>query len=121
MITTVNFQNSARTRALTEALQTPILVVDDVEDNRELLEELLRSEGYEEIILASCGMDALNVLQSRSNVGLVLLDLMMPGMDGYEVCQRISGNKATAHIPIIVITGGADRRDDALLKILEPR
>jgi len=119
MITTVNFQNSARTRALTEALQTPILVVDDVEDNRELLEELLRSEGYEEIILASCGMDALNVLQSRADIGLVLLDLMMPGMDGYEVCQRISGNKATAHIPIIVITGGAVRRDEALLKSFE--
>src|SRR5438046_2305817 len=114
MATELNFQKSIRTRALAEALRTPILVVDDVQDNRELLEELLRGEGYEEIISAASGMEALNILQGRSDVGLVLLDLMMPGMDGYEVCQRISGNQATAHIPIIVITGGAIRRDEAL-------
>ncbi len=112
-------QKSARTRALNEALRTPILVVDDVQDNRELLEELLREEGYEEIISAPSGAEALKILESRLDVGLVLLDLMMPVMDGYEVCQRISGNSTTAHIPIIVITGGAVRRDEALLKSFE--
>ena len=119
MIATINSQKSARTRALNEAQRTPILVVDDVRDNRELLEELLRDEGYEEIISTPSGPEALSILESRSDVGLVLLDLMMPGMDGYEVCQRINGNKATNHIPIIVITGGAVRRDEALLKSFE--
>jgi PAS domain S-box-containing protein len=108
-----------RSRALKEAAGTPILVVDDVQDNRELLEELLGEEGYEEIISAASGKEALAILESRSDVGLVLLDLMMPGMDGYEVCERISGNKTMAHIPIIVITGGGVRRDEALLKSFE--
>src|SRR2546422_611465 len=119
MSTTSPSQKTVKNRALKEALQTPILVVDDVLDNRELLEELLRDEGYEDIISAGSGKEALDVLQSRPNIGLVLLDLMMPGMDGYEVCERISGNSATNHIPIIVITGGAVRRDEALLKSFE--
>src|SRR5436190_2816389 len=107
------------TRVPDAASRTPILVVDDVQDNRELLEELLRDEGYEEIISAPSGIEALKILESRADVGLVLLDLMMPGMDGYTVCERISGNEATAHIPVIVITGGAVRRDEALLKSFE--
>src|SRR6266550_2493601 len=119
MTTTTQFLTSARTRALNEALRTPILVVDDVRDNRELIEELLRGEGYEEIIAAASGAEALNILDSRADVGLVLLDLMMPGMDGYEVCQRISGNLTLTHIPVIVITGGAVRRDEALIKSFE--
>src|SRR5580765_24970 len=119
MSTTAQSQKTARNRALKEALRTPILVVDDVCDNRELLEELLRDEGYEEILSAANGREALDTLNSRKDVGLVLLDLMMPGMDGYEVCGRISENNATSHIPIIVITGGAVRRDEALLKSFE--
>jgi PAS domain S-box-containing protein len=112
-------QKPGSTRALAEALRTPILVVDDVQDNRELLEELLRSEGYENILSAANGLEALETIAARPDVGLVLLDLMMPGMDGYEVCQRLSGSETTAHIPIIVITGGAVRRDEALLKSFE--
>lgn len=102
-----------------ETRLTPILVVDDVQDNRELLEELLHGEGYKEILQAGSGMDALSILEERQDIGLVLLDLMMPGMDGYEVCQRISGCERTAHIPIIVVTGGALRRDEALIKSFE--
>src|SRR3954467_15160674 len=99
MSTAIDSRKSARTRALKEALRTPILVVDDVRDNRELIEELLQGEGYEEIISAPSGREALEILQSRSDIGLILLDLMMPGMDGYEVCARVSENNATAHIP----------------------
>jgi CheY-like chemotaxis protein len=110
---------SSPPRALPEALRTPILVVDDVQDNRELIEELLRDEGYQEIISAPSGAQALRILEERPEVGLVLLDLMMPEMDGYEVCRRISSNSVTAHIPVIVITGGAVRRDEALLKSFE--
>lgn len=102
-----------------ELLRTPILVVDDVQDNRELLEELLRDAGYEQILLVASGIEALKVLESRADVGLVLLDLMMPVMDGYETAKRISGDPQTAHVPIIVVTGGALRRDEALLKSFE--
>ncbi len=116
---TTHVHKAARTRLHNEVLQMPILVVDDVHDNRELLEELLLGEGYKEILSASSGAEALEILETRPDVGLVLLDLMMPGMDGYEVCQRISENAQTSHIPIIVVTGGALRRDEALLKSFE--
>src|SRR5205809_3673496 len=71
------------------------------------------------MISAPSGIEALKMLESRADVGLVLLDWMMPGMDGYTVCERISDSEATAHIPVIVITGGAVRRDEALLKSFE--
>lgn len=99
--------------------KTPILIVDDVQDNRDLLEEMLRDEGYEELIQAPSGTDALEILEKRSDIGLILLDLMMPGMDGYETSRRISRNPATAHVPVIVVTGGSLRRDDALRKSFE--
>jgi diguanylate cyclase (GGDEF)-like protein/PAS domain S-box-containing protein len=96
--------------------QIPILVVDDSQDNLELMEALLVSEGFEKVYLASSGPGALSFLASHSDVGLVLLDMMMPGMDGYEVCRRISGSDAWRHIPVIIVTGGALRRNEALEK-----
>lgn len=96
--------------------QTAILVVDDIEDNRDLMVELLAEEGYEDVVTVESGARALEVLSEHGRIGLVLLDLMMPGMDGYEVCQRISGDPATSHIPVIVVTGAAVRRDEALTR-----
>lgn len=97
----------------------PILVVDDLEDNRDLLNEMLMSEGHEDIVFATNGVEALQMLESRPDVGLVLLDIMMPGMDGYEACRRITSNPRTADIPIIVITGGGASRDESLRKSFE--
>ena len=102
-----------------ELLATPVLVVDDIEDNRDLLSELLSEAGYEQILLAASGPQALELLEKHPGVGLVLLDLMMPVMDGYETCRRINQNPLTAPIPVIVVTGGALRRDEALLKSFE--
>ena len=99
-----------------EILATPVLIVDDIQDNLDLLDEMLAEEGHTCVIQALSGTQALQVLESRADVGLVLLDLMMPVMDGYETCRRINSDPRWSHIPIIVITGGAVRRDAALLK-----
>ena len=99
-----------------EILATPVLIVDDIQDNLDLLDEMLTEEGHGCVVQARSGQEALAALEARADIGLVLLDLMMPVMDGYETCRRISGNSKTSHIPIIVVTGGAVRRDAALLK-----
>jgi two-component system, sensor histidine kinase and response regulator len=79
-----------------------ILAVDDVPDNLYLIEAILEDEGYE-VILAEDGLSALSYLQ-RSLFDLVLLDIMMPGMDGYEVTRRIRQDPRLPFIPILLIT-----------------
>lgn len=79
-----------------------ILAVDDVPDNLFLIEAILEDEGYE-VTLVENGRSALEQLQ-RSSFDLVLLDIMMPGMDGYEVTQRIRQNQKIPFIPILLIT-----------------
>lgn len=96
--------------------QIPILVVDDSQDNLDLMEGLLASEGYNSIYLARSGQEALSCLSQHNDIGLVLMDLMMPGMDGHESCRMITGNEAWKHIPVIIVTGGALRRNEAIEK-----
>jgi putative two-component system response regulator len=79
-----------------------VLVVDDDPRNVKLLEVLLRPLSYD-VLKAYGGEEALS-LMSRQDVDLVLLDLMMPGMDGYEVCRRIKGSEATRMVPVIFVT-----------------
>ena len=79
-----------------------ILAVDDIQDNLILVEAILESEGYE-IDLASDGIKALQKIE-QSPPDLILLDVMMPGIDGYEVTRRIRKNPATSYIPILLIT-----------------
>jgi len=79
-----------------------ILVVDDEEINLELVEGILASEGYE-IVRAASGPQAL-AAAAAAVPDLVLLDLMMPGMSGLEVCGRLRADPATASIPVIVVT-----------------
>ena len=81
---------------------TRILVVDDERRNRDLLEVLLVADGHD-VVTASCGEDALAMLAAEP-VDLVLLDVMMPGMDGYQVVSRIRGEQATGHIPVVLIS-----------------
>ncbi|MDB5884313.1 MAG: hypothetical protein JWR74_484, partial [Polaromonas sp.] len=84
-----------------------ILIVDDEVQNLKLLEVLLYPEGYVTLSAAS-GEEALAVIAQQAP-DLILLDVMMPGMDGYEVATRLKANPATANIPIIMITALADR------------
>lgn len=79
-----------------------ILVVDDSPDNVLLVQTILEEEGYE-IITADNGINALKIVE-QARPDLVLLDVMMPGMDGYEVTKRIRENKKIPFIPILLIT-----------------
>lgn len=79
-----------------------ILVVDDIPANVKLLEARLLAE-YFEVLTATNGEEALRVCDGGL-VDLVLLDIMMPGMDGFEVCQRLKANQATMHIPVVMVT-----------------
>ena len=88
-------------------LQPRVLIVDDERRNVELLKVMLAPEGYV-LLAASNGEDALALLADQQP-DLILLDLMMPGMDGYQVAARIKGNVATKNIPVIMVTALDDR------------
>jgi PleD family two-component response regulator len=79
-----------------------ILIVDDIPDNRKLLRDFLKPEGYR-ILVAENGHNALK-RAAQAKPSLILLDIMMPEMDGYEVCCRLKQNAVTAEIPVIFIT-----------------
>ncbi|MBC7547502.1 MAG: response regulator [Polaromonas sp.] len=79
-----------------------VLVVDDTEDNLFLMSSLL--EDTYEVLTASSGQQALSIVQSQTPPDLVLLDIMMPDMDGYEVLRRLRQRPATAGIPVIFLT-----------------
>lgn len=86
-----------------------ILVVDDIPSNIHVLSRILRDD-YE-IYFATNGQTALELIQSRMP-DLVLLDIMMPEMDGYEVCARIKADPATANIPVIFISAKSEVEDE---------
>jgi putative two-component system response regulator len=86
-----------------------ILVVDDAEPNRELIAAYLEGAGHE-VLMAASGMEALRILQ-QPVADVVLLDVMMPGMDGYEVCARLKEQAATRLIPVVMVTSLDDRAD----------
>lgn len=79
-----------------------ILVVDDIPANVKVLEARLLAE-YFEVLTAGDGFVALNICD-HTQVDLILLDVMMPGMDGFEVCERLKANPRTAHIPVVMVT-----------------
>lgn len=86
-----------------------ILVVDDIAANVKLLEARLMAE-YFDVVTASSGAEALQILEDIS-IDIVLLDIMMPGMDGFEVCERIKKNPSLMHIPVVMVTALDQPRD----------
>jgi two-component system cell cycle response regulator len=87
-----------------------ILVVDDIEANVRLLEAKLSAEYYD-VLTASDGVTALAVA-AKEKPDIILLDVMMPGMDGFDVCRRLKDDPETRHIPVVLVTaldGRADR------------
>jgi putative two-component system response regulator len=86
-----------------------ILVADDQSSNRELLEELLTTQGFK-VTAASDGVAALEKL-GTVQADLVLLDVMMPRLNGFEVCERIKNNPDTYLLPVILITALSDKQD----------
>ena len=87
--------------------QPRILIVDDEHHNRQLLAIMLAAEGFA-IVTASSGEDALAMVK-EAPPDLILLDIMMPGMDGYEVASSIKKEKSTRNIPVIMVTAIDDR------------
>ena len=80
-----------------------LLVVDDNEDNRYTLTRRLKREGYENLTTANDGKQALELLKSKK-FDLMLLDIMMPGMNGYEVLEHLKADAELRHIPVIMIS-----------------
>ncbi|WP_294536514.1 PleD family two-component system response regulator [uncultured Rhodoblastus sp.] len=88
-----------------------VLVVDDVLPNVRLLEARLSAE-YFDVVTATSGIKALEICE-RGDCDLVLLDVMMPGMDGFEVCRQLRRSPATLHLPVIMVTA-LDQASDRL-------
>ena len=87
-----------------------VLVVEDQEDNRQILRDLLASTGYE-IIEAQNGQEALLAARTQSP-DLILMDIQLPVLDGYEATRRIKAQPDLRHIPIIVVTSYALSGDE---------
>jgi two-component system, cell cycle response regulator DivK len=93
-----------------------ILVVEDTEDNRQIIRDLLTSFDYE-LLEAVDGAEGVAMAQSE-RPDLILMDIQLPGMDGWELTRRLKRNTATSHIPVIALTaygtkGDEDRARDA--------
>jgi two-component system, cell cycle response regulator DivK len=87
-----------------------ILIVEDQEDNRRIIRDLLLASDYA-LAEATTGEEGL-ALAERERPDLILMDIQLPGMDGYEVTRRIKANPALRHIPIIAVTSYALSGDD---------
>ena len=85
-----------------------ILVVDDESRMRKLVRDFLEREGYS-VLEAGNGMEAMDIFYSDQNIALIILDIMMPKMDGWQVCREI---RQTSKVPIIMLTARTDERDE---------
>jgi adenylate cyclase len=93
--------------------QAKVLVVDDIPQNIRLLEAVLVPRGYA-VVSADSGQEALSRV-TADEPDLVLLDVVMPGMDGYEVCRRLRADEGTAFLPIVMVTAsGTEQRISAI-------
>ena len=90
--------------------QKTILIVDDSPDNLSLLSGLLKDE-YR-LKVANNGEKAIKIAQAESKPDLILLDIMMPGLSGYEVCETLKADTSTSHIPIIFLTAMTGAEDE---------
>src|SRR6478672_10151808 len=94
-----------------------ILIIDDQRDMRESLKFLLEAHGHPDVHLAANGREALDLLRldgsAPSPMDVVVVDVMMPGLSGIEVCQQIKADPRLHDIPVLVMTG---RSDESLLE-----
>ena len=88
----------------------PILVVDDNEDNRDMLSRRLNRRGYQSVVVDS-GEAALEYIQTHQDVALVLLDIMMPGIDGIETLKRLRKTYSRNQLPVLMVTAKAQSDD----------
>jgi diguanylate cyclase (GGDEF)-like protein len=95
---------------MSEKMVPTILIVDDDRINRSVLADLLQEEGR--LLLAKDGVSALQTMEREPDIALVLLDVSMPGMDGYEVLQRMRAMVELVNTPVIFITGMSQEADE---------
>lgn len=91
-----------------------VLVVEDNEDNRRILRDLLTSAGYS-LVYAEDGEQAL-IVAARERPDLILMDIQLPLLDGYETTRRLKKNPGLCHIPVIAVTSYALSGDDVKAK-----
>ncbi|MBF0425136.1 MAG: SpoIIE family protein phosphatase [Magnetococcales bacterium] len=94
-----------------QASKPRILIVDDVVDNLRILTILLQGDYI--VMAAKNGSKALDLARANPRPDLILLDVMMPGMDGFEVCRRLKEDPATREIPVIFVTALDEEKDEA--------
>ena len=87
-----------------------ILIVEDQEDNRKILRDLLTSVGYD-LVEATTGEEGV-AMAEKERPDLILMDIQLPGLDGYEATRRIKANPVLRHIPVIAVTSYALSGDD---------
>jgi putative two-component system response regulator len=90
-----------------------VLIVDDVADNIRILKNVLEQDSYI-VRAATSGEKALELAQKPPYPNIILLDVMMPGMDGLEVCRRLKANPITVPIPVIFVTAKGDIEDETI-------
>ena len=90
-------------------VEATILTVDDDPVNRKIIVQILKRDGYR-VVEADSGLKTLEVLR-QVRPDLILLDVMMPGMDGYELCAKLQDNSETADIPVVFLTGLGEKRN----------
>ena len=89
----------------------PVLIIDDDVRNTFALSAVLKAKGYKTII-ANNMVEAFALLESEKQIGIILLDMMMPGMDGYEAIPVLKSGESSRHIPVVAVTAqamGGDR------------
>ena len=96
--------------------KSTILIVDDNPQNIQVVNSVLNKNGYKKVIFATSGEDALEIVQKKLP-DLILLDIMMPGIDGYDVCRKIKEDERTEDIPVIFLTAKSYNED--IIKGLE--
>ena len=95
---------------LKEPKEKVILVVDDNMSNLTTVKAVLFEQGYRNILTASSGVEAISIVEEK-NPNIVILDIMMPDMDGFEVCAKLKASKETSDIPIIILSARTSAKD----------
>jgi|SRR6187549_2877601 CheY-like chemotaxis protein len=95
-----------------------VLIVEDEEDLRELMRAALQSRGYA-VVMAREGEEALRILEEISPPCVILLDLLMPGMDGWNFCEKIRQLPELASVPVIVHSSASSKPPDGATRALK--
>lgn len=97
---------------MTPTEKVKIMLVDDSSTNNLLYESIFESEGYE-VVVCDSGRNALKKISAKERPDIILLDLMMPGIDGFDVLIKLKENPETQNIPVIILTAKVDTESES--------